>query len=402
MDDCKIIIDELLEQKILINVGKNAQNESFKVVEVESKEKLPVNKNINLFNTPKVVQTLDALTNFFDENFYNTLNNMIKKEVKKVVNDSIKQNYATFINDSIDKNFTRESLVSDNEPLINTLQSEVEFLRKEISSKDTIIKLLLNDRNKSVDLKDNEKKCDVNKINNVINVDEVIEQSFYGKKEGGKYTNIKNDYEVNERSCRRDKKNDEINNEVNKGDNTTHNFNKSNSAKKKRKYRSTVILGDSTIKDIEPHKMREALGKQEKIYIKSFSGADTNAMEHYVKPTIEFENDLIILHFGTNDLRGDKSANDIANQIVNIGKNLKTDNNEIMISGILPRKDNENLHNKGTELNKNLMSLCSLCNFIFINHSYISKSQHLNFSGLHLNIKGTYALANNLLKSIRL
>ena len=182
MDDCKIIIDELLEQKILINVSKNAQNESFKIVEVESKEKLPVNKNINLFNTPKVVQTLDALTNFFDENFYNTLNNMIKKEVKKVDNDSIKQNYATFINDSIDKNFTRESLVSDNEPLINTLQSEVEFLRKEISSKDTIIKLLLNDRNKSVDLKDNEKKCDVNKINNGINVDEVIEQSFYGKK----------------------------------------------------------------------------------------------------------------------------------------------------------------------------------------------------------------------------
>ena len=40
---------------------------------------------------------------------------------------------------------------------------------------------------------------------------------------------------------------------------------------KKRKSRSTVILGDSTIKDIEPYKMRQDVGSSEKLFIKSFS-----------------------------------------------------------------------------------------------------------------------------------
>ena len=49
----------------------------------------------------------------------------------------------------------------------------------------------------------------------------------------------------------------------------------------KRKNRSTVILGDSMIKDIEPYKMQQALGSSVKLFIKSFAGADIEAMEYY-------------------------------------------------------------------------------------------------------------------------
>ena len=70
-----------------------------------------------------------------------------------------------------------------------------------------------------------------------------------------------------------------------KGCNIVKDERKYNSGKEKRKIRSTII-GDSILKDIEPRKMREAMGSSEKVYIKSFSGTDTEAMEH-AKPTMK-------------------------------------------------------------------------------------------------------------------
>ena len=121
-----------------------------------------------------------------------------------------------------------------------------------------------------------------------------------------------------------------------------------------------------------------------------------------MKPTKKHENDLIILHFGTNDLRSNTHAHEIAQGIINAAVDMKTENNELMISGIITRRDNIELDKKGMEVNERLKSLCSVYNFNFINNSCISKERHLNNGGLHLNIKGTYALANNLLESIRL
>ena len=165
--------------------------------------------------------------------------------------------------------------------------------------------------------------------------------------------------------------------------------------------RSICILGDSLLKDIEAHKIREALTSNERVYVKHFSGADIDDMHSYVIPTKKHENDLIILHFGTNSLRGSKTAEDIAKEIVEIGIDMKTTNNEIMISGIVPRDDK--LNYKGIEVNAFLCSLCSTYNFYFIdNHKNIRRDKHLNSSGLHLNSSGTYALGNNLVNAIRL
>ena len=94
---------------------------------------------------------------------------------------------------------------------------------------------------------------------------------------------------------------------------------------KKRKYRSTVILDDSMIKDIQPYKMRHAVVKSEKVYIKSFAGADTESMEHYVIPSKKYDNDVVILHFGTNDLRSRKHAKDIAPRIIKVAVDTKTE-----------------------------------------------------------------------------
>ena len=48
--------------------------------------------------------------------------------------------------------------------------------------------------------------------------------------------------------------------------------------------RSICILGDSLLKDIEAHKIREALTSNERVYVKHFSGADIDDMHRVRYP----------------------------------------------------------------------------------------------------------------------
>ena len=107
-------------------------------------------------------------------------------------------------------------------------------------------------------------------------------------------------------------------------------------------------------------------------------------MKSYVVPAKRHENDLIILHFGTN-----KSEEEIATEIVDLAIEMKTTTNEVMISSIAPR--NDNLNPKGINVNKILVSLCKSINFHFIDNNFnIKKDKHLNTGGLHLNEAGTF------------
>ena len=99
------------------------------------------------------------------------------------------------------------------------------------------------------------------------------------------------------------------------------------------------------------------------------------------------------------DLRNGKQADAIANDIVNLAKSMKSSENEVMLSGIVPRRDE--FDNKGKEVNKILKTLCYENNYHFIDNENIDKMIHLNNSGLHLNYRGTYAMGANLVKAIK-
>ena len=79
---------------------------------------------------------------------------------------------------------------------------------------------------------------------------------------------------------------------------------------------------------------------------------------------------------------------------------MKTDINDVMISGITPRGDK--LNAKAMEVNTSVQAECERYNLFFIDNTNIVTTKHLNGSGLHLNYKGTVKLANNFLSSIRL
>ena len=81
-------------------------------------------------------------------------------------------------------------------------------------------------------------------------------------------------------------------------------------------------------------------------------GAKIEDMKHYAKSTQEKQPAQIIIYIVTNDLPGNKSSDEIANQIVKFANSIKTSANNVVVSSIVSKKDQFN--NKAKEANKNL------------------------------------------------
>ena len=85
--------------------------------------------------------------------------------------------------------------------------------------------------------------------------------------------------------------------------------------------------------------MENGLSSKDRVYIKSFPGAKIECMEDYLKPSIKYNPDVFLLHCGTNDLRSEKNATEIATEIISLANKLKKGENEIIISGLVERND---------------------------------------------------------------
>ena len=108
----------------------------------------------------------------------------------------------------------------------------------------------------------------------------------------------------------------------------------------------------------------------------------------------EINPDHIILHAGTNDLRTENTASQIAKATIDLATSLKNDDNTVTVSGIVPRLDD--LDNKANEVNRRLVLMCMERNISFLSHDEsIDPSKHLNESKLHLNNSGIKTFAEN-------
>ena len=148
------------------------------------------------------------------------------------------------------------------------------------------------------------------------------------------------------------------------------------------------------IKKVFGDKFSRQLNYKHHVVLRLFDGAKTQCMEDYIKPTVKISPKQIILHFGTNNLPSSEDPETIANNIINIAKNIKADTKKVAISGIIPGRDTFNL--KATQVNKTLKKICKEEKIPFIlNHDSYTRF-HLNIRGLHLNEKGATHLAQNL------
>ena len=220
------------------------------------------------------------------------------------------------------------------------------LLRREINSKDEIIKLLITDRNipQQITNKDNSNQDTMNGKNNTK-----------AKVNDNKKKNTTQDVKSNNRT-------DESEN--------TKNIKKSIS-----------IVGDSIIRDIKSFKLRKSVKKNENVYVKPFPGSSIQDMEHYIKPSLNYKPEKLIIHTGTNNLRSNESSNEIAENI-KLALEAKKSAKHVAISCIVARDDD--LNTKGKEVNSIPQIKLNEGDIFFIDTSNVNK-QELNASGLHLN-----------------
>ena len=84
----------------------------------------------------------------------------------------------------------------------------------------------------------------------------------------------------------------------------------------------------------------ELSSNNKKVIVKHFSGSITEGMMTYIIPPLKRNPDCFIIHVGINDLRSNQDPETIGRNIVEVVYNSKTDTNKVLISSIVPRRDN--------------------------------------------------------------
>jgi len=289
--------------------------------------------------------------------------------------------------------------------LIDFLEKEIEFLKREMETKNKIIEILLeqnspqqshksliNDQNtekfqqakKTAKIKKH-KPDNYNNYSNCQNRFEVLSENDFANDVDDKSYN---DPVITQRkniTSRRKRQEQSETEKVN--DNTQPKSNSTNQRK------CVSILGDSLLKQVNGYQLSNQCNV--KVHVKSFSGATTNDMMDYVKPTMKRKQDMVILHCGTNDLKITENNDMVAKNIIELGVNL-SDETMVCISGLVMRNDDTRLSKRISEINLKLKEMCSERNIGFIDNENIDPNVHLNRSRLHLNRKGTALLCQNL------
>ena len=83
---------------------------------------------------------------------------------------------------------------------------------------------------------------------------------------------------------------------------------------------TTLLLGNSMIKQMQERRLRRKVGHH--VVVKSFPGAATKDMKHYLMPTIDKSPQQIILHVGTN-YRHDHTPTVVAKNIVDLARKIE-------------------------------------------------------------------------------
>ena len=158
---------------------------------------------------------------------------------------------------------------------------------------------------------------------------------------------------------------------------------------------TTLLIGDSMIKNIQGTHLGKAVGHR--VVVKSFSGATTKAMKDYLKPNLELSPDQVILHVSTNDLKH-KEPQQVACSVVDLARQIENSSDAtVTISELVSRRDGFNEAVK--TVNKHLKFYCRQNGWKFIQHQNISEKE-LNKGGLHLNFKGNQQFFKNFQMSL--
>ena len=188
--------------------------------------------------------------------------------------------------------------------LVKELKAKIHHLENEKSSLVTAIRIIQEDNNAQVNQnsKNNpwikvtqktKKAKRLQKQSKSKKVDNSITPTNLHAEEQSEFTEIQSDQT----------KSDNSNNQ--RANNRPQNAKESNPT-------NVVIAGDSIIKHINAHKLSKA---DAKVRVSSFPGCTTLDMDDYIKPILRRKPDKLILHVGTNSLKGRETSSRCAQEI---------------------------------------------------------------------------------------
>ena len=95
-------------------------------------------------------------------------------------------------------------------------------------------------------------------------------------------------------------------------------------------------------------------------------------MHYYVKPTLTYAPDYLIMHVGTNDLK-QSSSHQISMSIANLGQeiNKKFPKMKAIISELITRNDDPQINTKVGQVNTKLSQVCINNDWGHISHKNI-------------------------------
>ena len=94
------------------------------------------------------------------------------------------------------------------------------------------------------------------------------------------------------------------------------------------------------IKKTDGYLLTSSINHKYIVKVTPFVTAETADMYDHIKPTQRnFQPNVYISHVGTNDLPTDMTPEEISEKIITFSKHLKSEHNEVVVSGIVPRGD---------------------------------------------------------------
>ena len=279
----------------------------------------------------------------------------------------------------------------DDKVLPSYLLDQIEFLKQELKSKDAIIKMILENCRQNTDYKPQTVKETAKQNNH----SDKAEREFLTPRKTVKMrplNNIPQFVSPNRFDALRmttDDNDKESDGQLIQNETDSHPI---KSIISKTRAPTTVILGDSIIKNVYGNAITKSIKHKKRVVVKYFLCAKIEDMKH-VKPRQEKQPAQIIIHIGTNDLTGNKNSDEIANEIGEFPNSFKTSENNVAASSIVSRKDRFN--SKAKEVNKNLKDKSEEHNLQLIQHYNINPFRHTNAEGLHLNNYGDKRLTRD-------
>ena len=231
-----------------------------------------------------------------------TLEKFIDRKYDEAALNQLKQELLSEIKQHIDKmennNYLSDYIKSLHDQ-IQSLKSEVVFLRTELSGKNETINILVDSvsrkesGNITTDIHYNAKNNE-NKITKEVTDIEEPPQQNNEDNEGLRNEDNSNALEFTSKN-NADRDNSSI---LQEG--TELRDKRSSTIEKK----NIFILGDSMVKHIYGWEMNKKLNNKHKVFVRSFSGAKTTCMRDYIKPCLrENSPEHVVLHVGTNNLQ---------------------------------------------------------------------------------------------------